>query len=449
MESDPWVLWLGVIAVKGSVITTIAAVIVFVLGRQAALRHLVATLALVSTLVLPFVVFVVPTWSVPIPQAMTDDPPPHMPNLAISHSVAIQPLENDTSRLPGQSQIVPRSSFDGQTPPPPKAVPSLPKKPLPWAAIFITLWAIGTMIALAFRLWGWLALARLHKRSEPEPTNQLLARLFAARKRLGIRRNVKLRRSDDLSVPVTFGALRPVVLVPASAPGWPAKRQELVLLHELAHVRRFDWLTQTLGQTACALYWFNPFAWWLLRQMDTSREFACDDMTLHTGAIPSEYAQELLHFAHASRVSSLETFTVPMARQSNIERRVRRILRNDRTRIALTIATILLAVAGCAVVLLPLAGMRPAPKKSATSDVKSILTLGKNATEKGAENENEETDSNMDDEEKHTATRAGISEAVRAGSLTAVKRILTEKPELLHSENPYNWANLDEMRVWP
>ena len=60
-----------------------------------------------------------------------------------------------------------------------------------------------------------------------------------------------------------------------------------------------------------------------------------------------------------------------------------------------------------------------------------------------------ESPPNMNSQDVYTATRAGICEAVKAGNLEAIKAILAEKPELLHAENPYNWANLEEMRVWP
>ncbi|MEM7384992.1 MAG: M56 family metallopeptidase [Verrucomicrobiota bacterium] len=319
---------------------------------------------------------------------------------------------------------------------------------LPWPKIAFGLWIAVVVTILGYRMIGWLGLSRMRKRSAPETDPAWLSSLSAMKKRLGLRQRIALRRSQELSAPITFGVIRPVVLLPASPTSWDEKRKTPVLLHELAHIKRRDWLTQTLGQLACAVHWFNPLSWWLLRQMQTSREFACDDLTIAKGAVPSDYAAELLHFVEASREKSASPVAVSMARPSNIEERIRRIIRNDRTRIALTVATILVAIIGCAVVLLPLASMQT--ESSATTQSGPVPSLLKNEAHGAADRDGAAiTAMETESETIFSATRAGISEAIRAGNLEAIKAILTEKPELLNGENPYNWANLEEMRVWP
>src|SRR5207244_6373507 len=95
-------------------------------------------------------------------------------------------------------------------------------------------------------------------------------------------------------MPMTWGALRPVLLLPTEAAGWPAERLRAVLLHELAHVARHDYLTLTMAELAVALYWFHPLAWWAASRMRRERERACDDRVLAAGVAPSGYAAELL-----------------------------------------------------------------------------------------------------------------------------------------------------------
>jgi hypothetical protein len=218
---------------------------------------------------------------------------------------------------------------------------------------------------------------------------------------------------------LTWGALRPVVLAPAEAGAWPDERRRMVLLHELAHIRRWDWLTQLAAHFACAVYWFNPLVWLAARQMRIERERACDDVVLASGARASDYAGELL--AVAARLSNSHTTAlaaVSMARRRELEVRLHAILDGRRSRAGLTRRPVCLGMAFAAAAMVPLAMLRAAPPESTESETAQskqapVVELG------SVEGQVEDTDSNraplaLSDPEFGERWDLTLEEAVRA-----------------------------------
>jgi TonB family protein len=97
---------------------------------------------------------------------------------------------------------------------------------------------------------------------------------------------------------------------------------ELVLLHELAHVKRLDWPAQLVGEIACAASWFNPLAWLARARLLRESERACDDLVLACGVSASAYGHELASIARLHHRSPHPAATLPMARASSLERRI-------------------------------------------------------------------------------------------------------------------------------
>jgi hypothetical protein len=143
---------------------------------------------------------------------------------------------------------------------------------------------------------------------------------------VGIRRGIRLLVSAEIETPITAGVLRPAVVVPPDFDEWPAAWQRAALLHELAHVARFDTLAQAMARLACIAYWFNPLAWIAARALREECERACDDYVLAGGIRASDYACELLDLACALPALKVSPSAVALARRHSLRGRLLAIL---------------------------------------------------------------------------------------------------------------------------
>jgi len=228
-----------------------------------------------------------------------------------------------------------------------------------WSAFALFFWLAGALLAALPLLVGTVRVVRLTRRARALEDGSWLSMLRRLSESMRLSRHVATLASSEAQMPMTWGLLRPVVLLPAEADTWPAERQRAVLLHELAHVKRWDYLTQTLGWLACALHWINPLAWLALRRLRVEREQACDDYVLNAGMKPSVYADHLLSMVRGLRArGSADAAAVAMARGTGIGVRVKAVLDVSRQRgMTRTAAVVALAAAG--VVLLPVAALHP------------------------------------------------------------------------------------------
>ncbi|HEY4029409.1 MAG TPA: M56 family metallopeptidase [Caulobacteraceae bacterium] len=142
--------------------------------------------------------------------------------------------------------------------------------------------------------------------------------------------------SEDCPGPMTWGVLRPVIMLPDEALDWTADRLTAVLRHEMAHVRRRDGLAQALALVACALYWPNPLVWRAARALRREAELAADDAVIASGVRPSDYAGQLLELASEWRERRLTPTGLAMAAPPALSQRVQSILSTDAIRTGAT-----------------------------------------------------------------------------------------------------------------
>ena len=162
---------------------------------------------------------------------------------------------------------------------------------MPAVAMF---WLAGTLVFWVRLAGGWIWVARLRTRlvyAAPGEWQQVLDGL-AARLRIG--RSVRLLVSGLVETPMVVGWLRPVVLVPIAAlSGMPAEHLEALISHELAHIRRHDYLVNMLQSVAEALLFYHPAVWWISGHIRAERELCCDDLAVAATGDAFTYATAL------------------------------------------------------------------------------------------------------------------------------------------------------------
>jgi TonB family protein len=288
-------------ALKSTLILAVAALASLLLRRRsAAARHLVWTAAAAALLALPLLTRMLPALRVPV--ASTG------PTAVFQVFVTSTPL--DRARNAAHVGQAPRPAADLQVRP----------APLPWPLL---VWSAGAFIAVLQLLWAYLILHRVRRAARPFPNSD--AALLAST--LGIDHSVAILETPHGSMPMTCGIFRPAVLMPAGASGWTPERVRIVLLHELAHIRRGDLATHLLARLALSLHWWNPLAWYAWRAFIKERERATDDLVLAAGARASDYAGHLLEIARAFQPEpATAAAALAMARRSELEGRLVAIL---------------------------------------------------------------------------------------------------------------------------
>jgi len=301
-------LWLAMLlgaALKSSIVVGAAWLLAFALRRQsAAARHLVWTAAATALLALPLL-----SVSMPALRIRTGVLSPFVPTMTF-RTTAVATAGAATPSLP---QLTRARQPAGHA----------PWRPDPGLTIAL-LWAAGSGVALAHILAAWVVMWRIRRTARPVSATPLFRSLAQA---LGIRRNVALLEVPCGGMPISFGVLRPAVFLPVDAQEWSESRRRVVMLHELAHIRRGDLATQMLARIAVSLFWWNPLAWMAWREFVKERERAADDLVLAAGEPATGYAIQLLEIARSmQRVPALVSAAVAMAQPSQLEGRLMAIL---------------------------------------------------------------------------------------------------------------------------
>src|ERR1019366_7355693 len=224
-------------------------------GRTAAARHRVWTAAAASLVALPILSAGLPALRIRLANAV----------LPADTGMVFRATARTAAETGGP--VVAQRAPAGRT-----TATRAPERRMGGKEALILLWMAGIAAGLLQMLAAWAMLWRTRRAARVSPDQGAADQLAY---RLGIDQPVRVLEMPT-GMPMTFGVLRPTVLLPEEARAWSGERRRVVLLHELAHVLRGDAVTHLLGRTALVLHWWNPLAWTMWREFLKERERATD-----------------------------------------------------------------------------------------------------------------------------------------------------------------------------
>jgi len=285
---------------EGAVVSVVLALALRLFGRTARVRYGLACLAMLA---MPAAFGITLAW--------------FWPHVPASHAIAQRVLIPASMPTADAWTEIPVHANDNQ---------------VLWVA---PLWMLGVALFSLRSLAAWFAAMRLKRRGVAAAAQIWKAKLEELAERVRVLRPVMLLESCLTDVPVVIGFLKPVILVPAQLlTGFPPEQLELILIHELAHIRRHDYLVNLVQSLVEDLLFYHPGVWWVSRVIRAEREKCCDDVVVASTGNAHQFA-EALAALEQNRWAMYETALA--ANGGSLMNRIHRLLSGrDRSRVVAT-----------------------------------------------------------------------------------------------------------------
>jgi bla regulator protein BlaR1 len=307
--------------------------------RSAAERSWVAHIGLLGLIIMAFAPLVLPSWSVAAPAMF-----------GTTHDAVPATVQQVS---PVIAATFPKVTTVAATAPPASISAS---------AAVTAAYAVPAAILLFITFLALARLIALRARAEVLVDGHWLSALARAQRRMGFKHGTALLTSNDLASPISWGLMRPVILLNTRAVE-ASSEAEAIIAHELAHVARMDWAKLLLARVATALFWFNPFVWILAREAHQLREEAADDSVLAADIADTDYAQLLVGVARHECPGLLLGAHGVAPSKSSLARRVARVLDNKTVRGPVARSFAAGVFVGAIAVAAPLAALTLTPAK--------------------------------------------------------------------------------------
>lgn len=291
-----WLVVLAEATVRGSVLIAVAALAAWLLRRRAAaVRSVVWQVVACAIVALPMLSETVPRWRFDVPEVVST-----------SRIAIVSRLHERAGAL-----VAEPTRGDGGSAQDERASPAIQAEArtgeandvgwTPWLIVALfAVWATGALVAIGQLVLSLYRLGLIERRSRPVDAGDLGAHVGVLAE-ISVPSRVRVLEGPARMAPMTWGVLRPRVLIPAGWDRWPTPVAAAVLAHELAHVRRHDLARQLPWDVACVLFWFNPLVAVAAGQARLECEQACDDEVVEHGFSPIRYADALVALARELR----------------------------------------------------------------------------------------------------------------------------------------------------
>ena len=283
-QTSPWVLPIVMLLFKGSLVMLVGLVLLHELRHSsAAHRHLLCAISLTAVTLLPLASLVAPNYSLAVLPVFT----------------TFEPTNPSEYLRPNVHQIS-------------------------WGGLLAILYLGVCMLILTKRIRQWLKVRQMIRIAQTLPDHHPLHTILAEyQAELAITRPISILTHSTCLTPYTVGIRKPTVIWPAQAEQWSQQKQRNAIAHELAHIKRHDWLWLTLGHLACIMFWCIPLVWLLARRLRNEAEQAADNIVINLGTDRTEYADQLFRLA---RHAQQEKMAIHLVQPSQIYLRIAALL---------------------------------------------------------------------------------------------------------------------------
>ena len=317
--------FLVTVFLKGLVFLSVVSFVLWLLrNNSASIRHLIISYSLAFLIMIPLITLAIPSWNVPLisEEIFLSGSKSRLQESSIESVINANADQETNNRSDNPASVSGSNERQNNSLTDTKSGSSFNVP-----GLIIIFWIVISFLILTWQLMGRFKVQRMVKRSKEVDSEIWVLALNQIIKDNNIKKQICLMVSDEVKVPVAVGLIEPKILIPDYAINWPQESVKTILLHEIAHLKRHDSISQIIAQIACVLHWFNPLVWIATFKLFIERERAADDYVLNGGIKVSAYVKHLIDASENVKLSNKPALDVAaMARGTDFKDRMLCIL---------------------------------------------------------------------------------------------------------------------------